>query len=133
MVIQISNIAMITTATIQPPVFPVWVLFMGAVGIASFMFAWPLGLILVALTAFMIYAWYSEVEKKKKLKALSIHLNSGKVFSIMFQDQAFLGKVLNVFSNIFEAGGETTNTTYKIDIQNCKIDNESSFIRDGKV
>lgn len=132
-VIQISNVSMITTASVQPPIFPIWALIMGCAGLACMAFAWPLGLLLLALTVLVFYLWHKEVEKKKKLKALSIHLSSGRIFSILFPNIEFLNTVLRVFANIFEEGGQTANTTYQIDIQNCKIDNQSSFIAEQKV
>lgn len=128
--IQISNISIISTANIQLPRFPVWAVIAAVIGLALVDVLKMVSLLVLALACVVIYFWYSETEKKKKLKALTISLNSGEIFSIIFTDAAFLKRVLSVFSNIFEEG--PTHATYVVDIQNCKIDNGSSFIKEGK-
>lgn len=130
--IQISNVSMISTANVRLPRFPAWTVLLFLAGAVILEWQWQIPLLLFVLGAVVIYAWHMDKEEKKKLKALTISLNSGETYFILFSDVVFLHQVLDVFSGIFEEGGKSTETTYKIDIQNCRIDHESSFITAGK-
>ena len=83
--IQINNIALVTSSDVQPTQFPIWVLLIAVLGIALIPFMLPLGLVLLALSAFTFYVWYRENEKKKQQKFLYIQLNSGKSLALVFQ------------------------------------------------
>lgn len=126
-VIQISNISLITSTDVQPTLFPVWGLVVAAIGSVLIRYVWPIGFILLALSAYVFFAWYRENEKKKLQKFLYIQLNSGKSFSILFQSQDFLDQVIQTFANIFEDGDKTGNNYY-FDLKNSKIDRNSSVI-----
>lgn len=126
--IQISNIALVTSSDVQPTQFPIWGLLIAVLGIALIPFMLPLGLVLLALSAFTFYVWYRENEKKKQQKFLYIQLNSGKSFALLFQSQEFLNQVLQTFSNIFADGGRTGNNYY-FDLKNSRIDRNSSVIQ----
>lgn len=125
-VIQISNISMISTGSYQSQSFPLWAAIVVIVGLITFWISWLIGLLLTVFGAAVIYLWYAEYQKTKNFKYLHILLNSGKSFSLLFQKENFLRKVLDVFANIFE--DENSNAMYNIDIQNCTIDNHSALI-----
>lgn len=131
-VLQISNISLITTTNLQKPAFPslCWIsLFLGAFFFTlNGFFLKFLGLLLLAFSVYLAYQWYMEYQSSKTSKCLHIHMNSGRVFSIVFRSQDFLTQVLNVFANIFEQGGQASSEDIHIDIQNCSIDmQECSF------
>lgn len=87
-----------------------------------------LTVIFIGIGGFLIYAWYSESQRTKDFKYLHIHLNSGRAFSILFENPVFLNRVLNIFAEIFEDGGQIVSGDIHIDIRNCNVDNNSSII-----
>ena len=127
-VIQISNISLITSSDVITAQFPTWAGIMAVVGLALLGLVWYLGLILIAIAGFAIFSWYSSVQEAKNRKYLNILLNSGQTYSIMFQSKHFLNDVLQVFANIFEEGS-AGGTNYYINIKDSKIDHNSSIIR----
>lgn len=127
-IIQISNISLITSANVTAPQFPLWALIMAVVGLVLLKPIWYIGLILIAIAIFAFFAWYSSVQDAKNSKYLNILLNSGQTYLIMFQSKHFLNDVLQVFANIFEEG-PSGNTNYYINIKDSKIDHNSSIIR----
>ena len=117
-VIQISNISLISTSDFQQTMFPVWVIFLMVAGIVLLPFMWWAGLLCLALSIFVIWTWYNEIKKTKKYKYLNIQLNSGRMFSLLFESKEFLNQVLDIFANIFEdddyqAKTETFTSTFK--------------------
>lgn len=127
-VIQTSNITLISTAKVQPPSFPIWAAVVAYLGFSLMFVVWYIGVILLMAGAFAIYLWYQDRQKKKDLRVLSIQLNSGRTFSLIFQEEAFLQEVMKVFVNLFEDGGAMGNTSITVDIAHCTIDNQSSVI-----
>ena len=121
-IIQISNISLITSTNLNPPGFPIWAAIAVLAGIALLKPIWYVGLIALAVGGFSIYSWYSEYEQAKDHKYLNILLNSGFTYSILFSNEAFLDEVMCVFANIFE-NGEEYSTNYYIDIKDSTIEN----------
>jgi len=72
--------------------------------------------------------WYQERESKKGYKFLHLRLNSGTVFSFVFEREDFLRKVLDVFANIFEDVEKNVNNSITIDIKNCEVSGNGSVI-----
>lgn len=128
-IIQISNIALITTSNVSTPRFPLWTLLFALAGIVAIAEeSWLLGLILIAVMGFGVYSWIQDYQCAKTGKFLNLLLNSGDVYSIRFYDKNFLDKVLNVFSNIM-VDGVNPAVNYNIDLNRCVIDRNSSVIR----
>lgn len=127
-VIQISSISQISIGSFQTQPFPIWAAAIALIGIVALKAVWFVGLLLIAIGALSIYVWYKETQKTKGYKYLHIHLNSGGIFSLLFEEEWFLREVLNVFANIFEDGGKSTNTNISVDIKNCKVDHQSTLI-----
>lgn len=127
--IQISNISLITTSDMNAPVYPIWAAIVGIVGL-FFVFnsdTWLLGLLLVLVGGAASYFWYTKFNASHRYKYLNIQLNSGRMFSILFNDEAFLKKVFHVLSNILDEG-LSSEINYHIDLKNCQIDNNSSVV-----
>ena len=128
MVIQISNISLVSTSNFQQTALPVWAIIMSVIGVALLPIIWWAGLLCLALGIFVIWAWYTESQKTKKYKYLTIQLNSGRMFSLLFEDKEFLNQVLDVFANIFEdEADQAQNRDIRIDIQNCHVEDRSKL------
>lgn len=127
-VIQISNISLISTGNFQSQQFPMWAAILALLGLLALGASLIVGLMCIVVGIFCIYLWYKAIEKTKEYKYLNIYLNSGRVFSLLFEKEWFLREVLDVFANIFEGGGTKQGTNISIDIQNCTVDNQSTLI-----
>lgn len=130
-VIQISNVSMITAAKLPAPRFPVWALFAlvgGSFGIlfsrqsygseAQMMFFAATCLLVLSIVG--IVRWLIDCLKTIGHKYLQILLNSGYVYALYVPDQQFLQRVLHVFENIFKDGGKAGNSV-QINIANSTI------------
>ena len=71
--------------------------------------------------------WYNAVKDAKSKKHLHLYLNSGNVYSFVFNDQKFLGQVLQLLANIIETG-TTPNTNFNINVQGCEIRENGSVV-----
>lgn len=127
-VIQIGNISLISTSNLQQTPMPVWAIIMSVIGVVLLPIIWWASLLCLALGILVIWAWYKETKKTEKYKYLNIQLNSGRMFSLLFENQEFLNQVLDVFANIFEDDNyQAQNRDIRIDIQNCHVDDRSNL------
>lgn len=94
-IIQISNISLITSTNLNPPRFPIWAAIAVLAGISLLDPIWYVGLIAMAVGGYSIYSWYSEYEEVKSHKYLNTLLEISGVLIV--------GKspVNNVISRIF--------------------------------
>lgn len=125
-VIQISNISLISSSKFQKTPFSKWNILFLLAGIVLLPIIAYLGLLCLAVGAFLIWTWYTEKERTKNFKYLNIQLNSGRVFSLLFEDKTFLVEVLNLFATIFEDDDAAKNRSIYIDIANCRVEDQSS-------
>lgn len=125
-VIQISNISIISSSDFQKTPFSIWNILLLIAGVAFLPIIWYVGLLCLAFGAFLIWAWYTETERTKNYKYLNIQLNSGRLFSLLFEDKTFLTQVLNVFATIFEDDDAAQNRNIYIDIASCRVEDRSS-------
>ncbi len=124
-IIQIDNISLISTADFQQTSFPLWSLVLILIGLLLIRYSVFVGLICLTGGGLAIWFWNAEVQKTQSYKYLNIQLNSGRVFSLLFESDVFLKQVLDVFANIFEDNDLTDKNIY-IDIRNCRIDDHSN-------
>ena len=124
-IIQIDNISLISTADFQQTSFPLWSLVLILIGLLLIRYSVFVGLICLTGGGLAIWFWNAEVQKTQSYKYLNIQLNSGRVFSLLFEYDVFLKQVLDVFANIFEDNDLTDKNIY-IDIRNCRIDDHSN-------
>lgn len=127
-VIQISNISQISIGEYPAPPFPVWPEAAILIGLVLLQFNVWIGLISILVGAVVIFMWYQERQSKKDYKFLHLYLNSGTSFSFVFEQEAFLRKVLEVFANIFEDVEKNVNNSVTIDIKNCTVKDNGAFI-----
>lgn len=130
-VIQISNVSMITAAKLPTPRFPIWTVFSMIAGSVGFMYSQEtygssaemmalVAAILLGLSAFGVVRWLVDCLKTIGHKYLQILLNSGYVYALYIPDQQFLQRVLGVFENIFRDGGKAGQNV-QINISNSTI------------
>ncbi|MBM6694879.1 hypothetical protein H9X87_08930 [Pseudoflavonifractor capillosus] len=127
-IIQISNISLISTANWQQTPFPVLAILLVFAGLFLITIQVLLALLCIALGLVWVYLWYLEQQKTKDYKYLNIYLNSGRVFSLLFENTLFLDQVMKIFADIFEKGGDSVSGGIHIDIKNCTVDHQASLI-----
>ena len=124
-IIQIDNISMISIASFQQAPFPLWSIVLILVGLLLIRYSIFVALLCLAGGGLLIWFWNIDVQKTQNYKYLNIQLNSGRVFSLLFESDMFLKQVLDVFANIFEDDNLAGKNIY-IDIKNCRIDDHSN-------
>lgn len=130
-VVQIKNISYVTTMDVKSVQFPRWTLICELAGLLLLKVNVLMGILAIVIGLLCIWGWYHENEQRKKQKYLYIHMNSGRVFSILFSSSVFLDRALDVFSDVMENGNEAGNV-YNFNLKDCKIDHESSLIGNMK-
>ncbi len=83
-------------------------------------------LIAIIVGGVWIYYWYSSVQKAKEMKRLTIITNSGNVFPILFEDQAFLTKVVTIMTDIIRDPAHARNIT--INVKECTFSDDASVV-----
>lgn len=124
--IQLSNISLFSTTDIKPEKFPMFSIALILVGIILLKLITIPALIVIVLGGGWIYFWYSSVQKTKELKRLTIITNSGNVFPILFEDQAFLAKVIVIMTDIIRDPAHARNIT--INVKECTFSDEASVV-----
>ena len=124
-IIQIDNISMISIASFQQAPFPLWSIVLILVCLLLIRYSIFVALLCLAGGGLLIWFWNIDVQKTQNYKYLNIQLNSGRVFSLLFESDMFLKQVLDVFANIFEDDNLAGKNIY-IDIKNCRIDDHSN-------
>lgn len=127
-VIQISNISLVSSRNVPTPKFPIWAAIVALLGLWLFTKNTLLALIVLGVGGGAIVLWYMQYNRLKDEKCLHILLNSGDTFSLIARDVHFVEQVLGVFSKIFK-DGDKAGTNYYIDMKNCKIANNSSVVQ----
>lgn len=113
--IQISSISMISTAEVAKNPFPILSIVLFIVGILCVKFISALaGLAGIAASIIWIIAWNSKRQKLSELKKLNIMLNSGSVYTIIFNSRDFLDKVIGVLSDILADPDRNDNIIFNI-------------------
>lgn len=129
--IQISNIAMISTDDILGKPFPIWsaiILFLGAIIIGSNK---VIGISLILLGGIWIAWWYKQNQQRKEYKMLNFLLNSGDKFSLVFYDQDFLKKVTTVLRDILAENRKDAKVTFNIKDSQFVNSSVISTLNDG--
>lgn len=124
--IQLSNISLFSTADITPEKFPMPSIALILLGIILLKPLIIPALIAIILGGIWIYFWYSSVQKTKEMKRLTIITNSGNVFPIVFEDQAFLSEVVTIMTDIIRDPAHARNIT--INVKECRFSDEASVI-----
>ncbi len=117
-VIQLSNVSLVANNPIAPPQFPIWAAVAIIVGLL-FLFV-DIGIIKVVGIFLSLgggcvaYVWHLRSERDKSLKRLVIATNSGQTFFILFNQSAFLNKVINALKEIIAHPGHHSDIIINI-------------------
>ncbi len=125
-IIQISNITMISTTDLTLLAFPLWSIVIIIVGIFGFELSTFFGFIAILMGIISIIIWSSKNQDLKSKKKLNFMLNSGQIFSLIFNDRYFLEKVVTVLTEVLEADIHDSNITFNI--KNNTFHEDSSII-----
>ena len=112
--IQLSNVSLFSTVDIAPSPFPVWSILVILVGVFALQFNALFAILLIAAGGGWIYYWYHQYQKTKELKKLMIATNSGNIFTIVFNDQAFLNQVVQVLNAVLSDPVSHANITVDV-------------------
>lgn len=112
--IPLNNVSMISSADLSVPAFPIWSIGIIVVGLILFEFTKFISILVILAGALWITYWYNRVSQLKKQKRLSILLNSGNTFSLIFYNKEFLSEVISVLSNILTSPEPKANVTFNI-------------------
>ena len=124
--IQLSNISLFSTADITPEKFPMLSAALILVGIILLKPLVVPALIAIIVGGVWIYYWYSSVQKAKEMKRLTIITNSGNVFPILLEDQAFRTKVVTIMTDIIRDPAHARNIT--INVKECTFSDDASVV-----
>lgn len=124
--IQLSNISLFSTTDIEPKKFPILSAVLIIIGVLLFTKALFAAAILIVVGAIWIGLWYFSVQETKEMTRLTIITNSGNVFPIIFNDRAFMKKVVETMSEII--GDPIHKRDVTINIKECTFDNGSSAV-----
>lgn len=124
--IQLSNISLFSTTDITPEKFPILSIALILIGIVLLKALTIPALISVAFGGIWIYSWYSSAQRAKESKRLTIITNSGNAFPILFEDQAFLAKVVAIMTDIIRDPTHARDIT--INVKECTFSDGSSVV-----
>ena len=131
-VVQLSNISLLSTENIALEAFPKWTLVLILIGIVLFAIKKAvfvlLGIALIAFGIYAIYQWNAGVQKAKEMKKLLLITNSGNLFTIVFQDQKFLAKVIQVLTEIIANPNRVGDVI--INVKDSTFSGQSSVVRE---
>lgn len=124
--IQLSNISLFSTADIAPAKFPAFSLVLILIGLFLLEKSVVPALIVTALGGGWIFYWYSSVQKTKEMKRLTIVTNSGNVFPIVFEDQAFLSRVVTIMTDIIRDPAHARSIT--VNVKECTFSDDAAIV-----
>lgn len=100
LIIQTSNVSSFEAVNTPHVPFPLWTIVGILIGLCSLSQSPLFGTIILAVSGFCIFTWYSKNAEAKSQKFLYIVLNSNQVIRILFKDLNFLQKVLDCIKEI---------------------------------
>lgn len=125
--IQLSNVSCISTKLLEEIPFPKYAVLLILAGIVMFKFNVLVSLLVLALAAGWIYTWYNTNKKRSLQIVLSVNMNSGLNFNLLFGNKGFLEDVLKVLEKIITEGG-IGDHNLSIDIYGCKFSGNSQVL-----
>lgn len=125
--IQLSNVSCLSTAVLEEIPFPKYAILLILAGIILFKFNVLVSLLVIAAGGGWIYTWYNTNRKRSLQTVLSINLNSGLNFRLLFGNRGFLDDVLKVLSKIITEGG-IGDQNLSIDIYGCEFSGNAQVL-----
>lgn len=128
-VIKIANISYVTNDKFELPAFPKLsvVLILFGLLLRAFNTAAFAGCVAAGI-AWILY-WYFEKEDLKSKTLLTLSMNSGTRIPILFTDENFLKKVLNVLEEVMKAGS-IGHQNITVNIKGCNIHGNAKILTD---
>lgn len=118
--IQLSNISLLSTADITPEKFPVPSIILVLLGLAALKSLLIPAIFAIAIGGLWIFSWNSSVQESKQQKKLTIITNSGHAFPIVFSDQEFLQKVVEMMTDIIRDPAHARSVS--INVKDCRFE-----------
>lgn len=131
-ILQLSNVVNISIVPQGLLGFPFWTLILILAGIVLFGVNVLLALVSLVIAGVVIYFWYKRNEELKTQAHLNLITNSGKEFSFLFGDRAFLKRVFDVLGAII-VDGPSVKGGIDINISNNQIHQGASILKDMKL
>lgn len=125
--IQLSNVSCLSTAVLEEIPFPKYAILLILAGIILFKFNVLVSFLVIAAGCGWIYTWYNTNRKRSLQTVLSINLNSGLNFRLLFGNRGFLDDVLKVLSKIITEGG-IGDQNLSIDIYGCEFSGNAQVL-----
>ena len=103
--IQLANVSCLSTTPLEEIPFPKYSILLILVGLVMFKINVLVSLLVLAAAGGWIYTWYNTNRKRSLQTVMSINMNSGMNFNLLFGDKGFLEDVLKVLEKIITEGG----------------------------
>ena len=116
-IIQISNISIISTSDVAGKPFPILTILLIFIGLGALSLGdsgIAVGILMLVAAGIWIYIWYENKKKEEALQKLSILMNSGLVYAIIFNDKKFLAQVMKRFAEILSVPNNKESFTINI-------------------
>ena len=117
-VVQLSNVSLFSIENLTPTKFPLWSILIILLGLVLLFMknvvTVVIGLVLIAGGVAAIYLWNKQRKKDEQCKKLIIAVNSGNIFTILFNNQAFLEKVIQVLKEVIANPGHLSDVIFNI-------------------
>ena len=130
--IQISNISMITTTEVAGLPFPVLSLLIICAGFAVASESIGVAMVCWIISAGWIMYWYKQCQERSSIKKLNFILNSGGMYTLIFNDKNFLNQVSSVLLEILVNKNRKANITFNIKNNTFTDDSKMNFTVDDK-
>lgn len=123
--IQLSNIAFISTAE-QPPIrFPIPAMLLILAGLLYPMQSVVFSLVLIFLGGFWLFIRDKENQRRRKCAILVLRMNSGHNLYFAFADRDFLCNVLAVLQRVITDRGKKQ---VAINVENCTFSGDTEIL-----
>ena len=126
--IQLSNISVLTTSNVNGPAVSLLISSGALVLLGGMLMVIQaiVGFILMGIGCLLIFGWLRDNSMARQSKQLTIITNSGNIFPIVFSDQKFLGRVVDVILDMIRDPKDAQNIT--VNMHECRFMDNSAAI-----
>ena len=128
--IQLSNIAFISTAELPPIRFPIPAMLLILAGLLYPMQSIIFSLVLIFLGGFWLFIRDKENKRRREGAVLVLRMNSGHNLYFAFADRDFLSSVLTVLQRAITDGGKKQ---ISINVENCTFSGDAEILNGIRV
>lgn len=130
--IQLANVSYITSTALALLPFPWLAAGIVLLGLAAIAYNLIVSLALLIAGGVWFWYWYAENNDRESQIILTIGMNSGNKFQLLFYDKKFLNRVMSVLEKIIIDGGVGRQDVF-IDISDCEISGNARVLNDLNV